>query len=97
MKWKWLCLGFSIPRKAIMEEIKLTAEKEAEMERILDVVKGAAEVQIRELARLLASKPNAELLGATEYLVRDGVHRIGARLLEAALEERKKGGLAGRA
>ena len=49
MKWKWLCLGFSIPRKAIMEEIKLTAEKEAEMERILDVVKGASEVQIREV------------------------------------------------
>lgn len=80
-----------------MEEIKLPAEKEAEVERILDMVKGAAEVEIKELARLLASKSNAELLGPTEYLVRDGVHRIGVRLLEAALEERKKRGTAGRA
>ena len=78
-----------------MEEINLTAEQQAEAERILDVVKGAAEVEVRQLAKLLASKPNGQLLGATEFLVRDGVHRIGLRLLEAALEERKKGGTAG--
>lgn len=80
-----------------MDEINLTAEKEAEAERILDVVKGMAEVEIRQLAKLLASKSNRELLGATEFLIRDGVHRIGVRLLEAALEERKKGGTAGTA
>ena len=81
-----------------MEEIiQLTSEQELEVERIVDVVQGAAGVEIRQLARLLASKPNRELLGATEFLVRDGVHRIGARLLEAALEERKKGGTKGRA
>ena len=79
-----------------MEENNLTAEraaaKAAEVERMVDVVKGFAEVEIRELAKLLASKSNRDLLGATEFLVRDGVHRIGVRLLEAALEERKKGG-----
>lgn len=78
-----------------MEEINLTAEQQAEAERIVDVVKGVAEVEVRQLAKLLASKPNSQLLGATEFLVRDGVHRIGVRLLEAALEERKKGGTAG--
>lgn len=80
-----------------MDEIKLSAEQEAEVERMMDVVSGAASVELRQLARLLASKPNRELLGATEFLVRDGVHRIGLRLLEAALEERKKGGTTGRA
>ena len=77
-----------------MDELILTAEQAAEAERILDVVKGAAEVEIRQIARLLASKSNRELFGATEFRVRDVVHRIGARALEAALEERKKGGTA---
>lgn len=80
-----------------MEELQLTAEQESEAERILDVVKGAAEVELRQIARLLASKSNRELFGATEFRLRDVVHGIGARALEAALEERKKRGIAGRA
>ena len=52
-------------------------------------------MEILQIARLLASKSNRELFGATEFRVRDVVHRIGARALEAALEERKKGGIAG--
>lgn len=80
-----------------MEELHLTAEQESEAERILDVVKGAAEVELRQIARLLASKSNRELFGATEFRVREVVHGIGARALEAALEERKKRGIAGRA
>ena len=78
-----------------MEEILLTVEQESEAERILDVVKGAAEVELRQVARLLASKSNRELFGATEFRIRDVVHGIGARALEAALEERKKRGIAG--
>ena len=78
-----------------MEELQLTAEQESEADRILDVVKGAAEVELRQIARLLASKSNRELFGATEFRVREVVHGIGARVLEAALEERKKRGIAG--
>ena len=78
-----------------MEELQLTAEQESEADRILDVVKGAAEVELRQIARLLASKSNRELFGATEFRLRDVVHGIGARALEAALEERKKRGTAG--
>lgn len=78
-----------------MEEILLTAEQESEAERILDVVKGAAEVELRQVSRLLASKSNRELFGATEFRIREVVHRIGARAMEAALEERKKRGIAG--
>ena len=43
------------------------------------------------LARLLAAKADGELLGATEFQVRERVLRPGARALEAALEGRKKG------
>jgi hypothetical protein len=80
-----------------MDELNLTAEQEAEAVRILDVVAGAARVELQQLARLLASKSNGELFGATEFRVRDVVHRLGARVFEAALEERKKRGIAGRA
>jgi hypothetical protein len=44
------------------------------------------------MARLMASKGNHELLGATEYEVRDRVHELGARVLETAAEERQKKG-----
>jgi hypothetical protein len=74
-----------------MEEIVLTTEQEAVAERIMDVVAGAARAEIRQMARLLASKSNPELFGIMEFRIREIVHGIGARAFEAALEERKKG------
>jgi hypothetical protein len=41
---------------------------------------------------LLASKPDSELLGKTEFQVRDSLHKLGAQALGAALSGRKKGG-----
>ena len=43
----------------------------------------------------LASKPDDKLLGKTEFEVRDRVHTIGAKAIETALNERKKGGTKG--
>jgi hypothetical protein len=71
---------------------KLTAEQELEAARIEDLVVAAARAEAKQIARLLASKPNEELFGQTEFDVRDHVHRIGARAFEAVLDERKKGG-----
>lgn len=76
-----------------MDEINLTPEQEAEAERIEDNLKAAATVEIRQIARLLASKENRHLFGETEFQVRDAVHRIAARGMDAALEERKKRGI----
>ena len=73
-----------------MDEISLTPEQEAEAERIEDILHAGARVEIRTIARLLASKENRRLFGETEFQVRDIVHRIGARGLDAALAERKK-------
>lgn len=73
----------------------LTAEQQAEADRIeqrlLELVRG----DLRELAEHLASKPGDRPLGTTEYEVRDRVHKIGARALEAALAGREKGATAG--
>ena len=47
------------------------------------------------MAELLASKPDDQLLGRTEFEVRDLVHDIGAKALQTALDERKKGATKG--
>ncbi len=75
-----------------MSRLPLTPEQAELAERIYHSLRQAAEADLRQLADLLASKPDRQLLGPTEFEVRDLVHRIGARAFETALEERKKGG-----
>jgi hypothetical protein len=72
----------------------LTAEQEAEAQRIFAVLKQTAEADLLALARLLAGKADGDLFGRTEFEVRDRVHAIGAKALESALAGRKKGGTA---
>jgi len=72
----------------------LNAEQQAEAELIYQRIRGAFDDEARRLAQLMASKETRHLFGETEYQVRDGVHGLGAQVLEAAAEERiKKGGL----
>jgi hypothetical protein len=80
----------SYPR-AVMDS-DLTPEQEAQARRLFDALKQTTDADLLALARLLVSKADADLLGATEFEVRDRVLRIGARALEAALDGRKKGG-----
>lgn len=75
----------------------LSPEQDAEAERLYQALRPAVEAELRRMTRLLASKPDDKLLGKTEFEVRDAVHRIGAKALETALNERKKGGTKGRA
>ena len=78
-----------------MTRVPLTPEQQAESDRLFAALTRAAAADLRQLADLLASKPDRELLGATEFEVRDRVHRIGAAALETALGERKKGATTG--
>lgn len=71
---------------------ELTADEEAEAQRIADIVMARMRAEATELGRMLVSKSNGELFGQTEFQVRDAVHRVGAVALDAALEERKKRG-----
>jgi hypothetical protein len=70
----------------------LTPEQAAQAEQIFLTLKQATETDLRQLAALLASKPDSQLLGQTEFEVRDRVHQIGAKALETAVNLRKKGG-----
>jgi len=75
----------------------LTPEQSAEAERIAEVLMETARREVQEIAELLASKQDHQLLGKTEFDVRDRVHRIGAKALETALNGRKKGATKDRA
>lgn len=74
-----------------MDRPTLTPEQQSEAQRIYDVLRQAADADLRDLSELLATKADNELLGATEFQVRDAVHKIGAKALETALQGRKKG------
>jgi hypothetical protein len=73
-----------------MPRTELTPEQQAEADRLYAALTAAAAADLRELAQLLASKADHDLLGPTEFQVRDLVHRVGAKALETALAERKK-------
>lgn len=79
-----------------MTELHLTPEQEAEAQVLCQRLKAAFEREALQLARLMASKEDRQLLGGTEFEVRDQVHRLGAQVLETVLQERKKKGTRGR-
>ena len=78
-----------------MSRLTLTADQAELSDRIYQTLRQAAETDLRTLADLLASKPDRQLLGQTEFEVRDRVHQIAAKAFETALTERKKGGIKG--
>lgn len=74
-----------------MTDIPLSAEQEAEAQRLFELFQQPLLQEARRLARLFASKPTKHMLGKTEFELRDAVHQLGAQLLQTALDERKKG------
>jgi hypothetical protein len=75
-----------------MIDITLTPEQEAQAQRIAAIIGKKAQEEILNMARIMASKRDAELLGATEFEIRDRGLNIVAHAIETALNERKKGG-----
>ena len=76
---------------------ELTSEQQVEAKHFRELMIEAAAAEITELAELLATKTDATMLGETEFRVREIVHRVGAKAIETALAERKKGGTKGQA
>lgn len=75
----------------------LTAQQEAEAQRLAQILLDKTKEDVLNITRLLVSKSDPELLGETEFQVRDLVHKIGAQAIETALNERKKGATKDRA
>ena len=75
-----------------MAELKLTAEQEAEAQRLAILIGKRVQEDALQMMRIMCSKPDSQLLGATEFLIRDRAHQLAAHAIETVLNERKKGG-----
>jgi hypothetical protein len=80
-----------------MIDLNLTPQQEAEAQRLAEIVGKRAQEEALNMMRIMASKPDAELLGRSEFEIRDRAHKLAAHAIETALNERKKGGTKGRA
>ena len=80
-----------------MLEITLTQEQEAQAQQMAAIIGKKVSQEVLNMARILASKADAELLGATEFQIRDRAHEVAAHAIESALNERKKKRTKGRA
>lgn len=60
---------------------------------LYEKLRAASDVDIRAVAELLATKPDNKLFGETEFELREMVHHLGAKALQTAAEQRKKGGM----
>lgn len=69
-----------------MSEQQLQSEKE----RIKALFLEAAERDADAIAELLAGSATEDLLGKTEFALRDAVLKLGAKTLEGAANERAK-------
>jgi hypothetical protein len=79
------------PPRCVMDAPALTSEQREEADRIYEILRRNSEKDLRHMAQLLASKPDGQLFGATEFELRDRTLEIAAMALETALSERKKG------
>ena len=68
----------------------LTPEQEAHAQELARTLHTALEGDILQMTRLLASKPDHQVLGQTEFQIRDIVHTIGAKTIQAELDARQK-------
>ena len=74
-----------------MSRTPLTTTQQADADRIYEALRTSLDTDIKQIAELLAAKPDGQLLGATEFTLRDLVLKAGAKALQTALDGRKKG------
>lgn len=70
----------------------LPREQAAHAAQIRQALQQALDTELDRLAELLATEPDSQLFGQTEFDVRARVHALGAKAVEAAANVRKKGG-----
>jgi predicted GNAT family N-acyltransferase len=73
-----------------MSDPVLTPEQEVEAQRLAELLAAKTKAEVLQMARLLVSKKDRQLFGKTEFELRDRCHRLGAQILQTALDERKK-------
>jgi hypothetical protein len=69
------------------------AEQSPEVDRIVELVMKAIEGDVRRFAETLVTKRDDELLGPGEFDLRNKVLGMARHMIEATVNDRKKGGI----
>jgi hypothetical protein len=69
----------------------LTPQQQLEADQSAALFLQLAQRHAQRFGELIASRPDSQLLGGTEFDLRALAHRLAADFLETALNERKKG------
>ena len=72
-----------------MTATDLTPEQEAKAQELAAALGDAVADDLLRIARLLVAQDGRHAFGRTEFQLRDLVHRIGAKALEASLAQKK--------
>ena len=67
-----------------------TPEELAERQRIHDLLAKTVDQSLWKMVDLVVDKRSDQLLGATEFAVRDAVLQMGASMIEATIDDKKK-------
>jgi hypothetical protein len=78
--------------EGLQNDLDDQAEESAETERVVGLVMKAIEGDVRQMAEALVSRRDDELLGPGEFDLRERVLKAACHILEAAINDRKKGG-----
>ena len=80
-----------------MDDLRTSAmcepEQSAEVERVIALVMKAIEGDVRRIAEAMALKRDDQLLGPGEFDLRNKVLGMARHMLEATVNDRKKGGI----
>jgi hypothetical protein len=80
-----------------MEDLQMTAacaaDQSAEVERVIALVMKAVEGDVLRIAEALVLKRDDQLLGPGEFDLRNKVLGMARHMLEATVNDRKKGGI----
>lgn len=74
-------------------QVELTPEQEAEARELEQKLEAAVMSDFRQMCRLMASKEDHELLGQTEFEMRDLAHQLASRALQEGVNARSKKGV----
>ena len=67
----------------------LTPEQEAQAHELVQTLQQAVAKEFLDIARLFVGKPTHQLFGQAEFQLRDLVHRLAAKALDAYLAQKK--------
>ena len=74
-----------------MPDSSLPPDQQREADQFATLFLELAQREAQRFGELIATRPDSQLLGRTEFDLRSLVHQLGAAFLQAALDERKKG------